>query len=129
MRLIAILTFCALFVPGAAQAQQLIGSYYTTLGPQDHYNSSGVRLTDFGAILQQDRANVHRFGRADASDQRDPIFGSRENRSRIPSIWTLGASGGGLPAYVASGGISYVYIEIYGFGNTPQYIVVHQGAG
>ncbi len=123
------LALALLLAPAAAQAQQLIGRYYALLGPQDHVNSSGARLTDFGAILQQDRANYHRFGRAEAEDQFDPIFGNAQQRARIPSIWTLGPSASGIPAFVASGNTSYVYVEIYGFGSTPSYIVVHQGAG
>lgn len=133
MRLAAALFLALLSLPALmplpAAAQQLIGSYHALLGPQDHVNSNGVRLTDFGAILQQDRANFHRFGRADGLDQWDPVFADPAQRARIPSIWTLGPSGSGLPAFVSSGNTSYVYVEIYGTGGVPQYIVVHQGAG
>lgn len=129
MRRLTTLVLALLLAPVAAQAQQLIGSYYALLGPQDHVNSSGTRLTDFGAILQQDRANYHRFGRAEELDEFDPIFGDAGQRARIPSIWTLGPRGSGLPAFVSSGNTSYVYVEIYGFGSVPSYIVVSQGAG
>ena len=129
MRFLFLSALLALTVPVSAQAQQLIGSYYTTLGPNDLYNSSGTRLTDLGAILQQDRANVHRFGIYDANDQGDPYFGNRNLRSQIPSIWRFGSDAQSIPANLAAGYPQYIYVEIYGYGSSPQYIVVHQGAG
>lgn len=129
MRSLILAAFLALTFPFAAQAQQLIGSYYTTLGPNDLYNSSGTRLTDFGAILQQDRANVHRFGIFDQGDQSDPIFGSLNQRALIPNIWRFGPGGQSVPSSLAAGYPQYIYVEIYGFGTTPQYIVVSQNAG
>lgn len=119
----------AVTAPVAASAQQLIGSYYATLGQHDFFNSSGTRLRDFGAIVQQDRANVHRFGIYDGNDEGDPVFGNRNNRSLIPNIIQLGSGGQGLRNWVMQGNQAYIYVEIYGFGSTPQYIVVHQGAG
>ncbi|ABD53086.1 hypothetical protein [Jannaschia sp. CCS1] len=129
MRVVFISLVLSFTIPFAAHAQQLIASYYTTLGPNDHYNSSGTRLGDFGAILQQDRANVHRFGIYDSGDQSDPIFGSLQNRSLIPSIWRFGPSAQGIPNRVVQGHQAYIFVEIFGFGGTPQIIVVHQGAG
>jgi hypothetical protein len=129
MRLLALVLLGILSTSAAAQAQQLIGSYYALLGPQDHFNSSGARLTDFGAILQQDRANYHRFSRPEEFDDFDPIFGDAAQRARIPSIWTLAPGASSIPAFVTSGETFYVYVEIFGFGTTPQYIVVGSGAG
>ncbi len=129
MHTLVLAVILAIVAPVAASAQQLIGSYYAVLGPNDLYNSSGTRLTDFGAILQQDRANVHRFGIYDANDQSDPVFGDASNRARIPSIWSLGPSGSTIPGALSAGYPQYIYVEIYGFGTNPQYVVVHQGAG
>lgn len=112
-----------------AQAQNLIAAYYTQLGPVDFFNSRGARLGDFGAILQQDRANFHRFGRAEAPDQWDPVFADPDLRSRIPSIWQSGPGSEYIPGWVLSGNTRYVYVEIYGFGGVPSVIVVHEGAG
>lgn len=129
MRSLILAAVLAVTLPVAAQAQQLIGSYYATLGPNDLYNSSGTRLSDFGAILQQDRANVHRFGIYDALDQGDPYFGNRNVRSQIPSIWRYGSGGQSIPANLAAGYQQDIYVEIYGYGSTVQYIVVSQAAG
>lgn len=129
MRSFFVALVLSLTLPFAAQAQQLIGSYFASLGPQDHFNSSGTRLTDFGAILQQDRANFHRFQRPEAFDDYDPIFANATQRARIPSIWTLGPGASGIPAFVTSGETFYVYVEIYGSGGVPQYMIVSHGAG
>ena len=43
-------------------------SYFTWLSPRDTYNSRGAPLNDVCAIVQQDRANVHKFGNPDSSD-------------------------------------------------------------
>ncbi|MCT4554858.1 MAG: hypothetical protein N4A53_09250 [Pelagimonas sp.] len=76
------------------QAQeQFWGTYMTYLGPEDRVNSRGVRLTSAEAIVQQDRANMHRFGIRHAHDERDPWFNTKESRAamgralRIPSYY------------------------------------------
>lgn len=125
--LIAMVALMLSYAP--ANAQQLIGTYYAMLGPNEFYNSSGVRLGDFGAILQQDRANVHRFGIYDELDQGDPVFTTYEQRSRIPSIWRRGSGAQGVIQQISNGGSAYIYVEIYGYGTNASYIVVHQGAG
>ncbi len=42
--------------------------YIAVMGDRDLRNSSGTRLTDYRAILQQDRANLHNSGIADRFD-------------------------------------------------------------
>ncbi|MEL6234062.1 MAG: hypothetical protein AAFR46_06615, partial [Pseudomonadota bacterium] len=74
----------------AAQEHEEIGYYYTELGTVDMRNSRGVRLTTLGAILQQDRANYHRFGRSNVDDQGDRFFGDRAMRARIPELYARG---------------------------------------
>ena len=84
-----------LMIPAApAQAQeQLWGTYMTYLGPEDRVNSRGVHLTRAEAIVQQDRANMHRFGIRHTHDERDPWFNTKESRAamgralRIPSYY------------------------------------------
>lgn len=83
----------ALLVPQEAAAQQTAATYFAALGPQDHVNSSGAPLGSFAAILQQDRANYHRFGRRDAHDEGDPFFGDAEVRAMIPALFAAGDNG------------------------------------
>ena len=67
--------------PGRAAAQQLLDSYSAWLSPRDHFNSRGQRLTSAAAIIRQDRANLHRFGRADPQDQWDGFVHDEGNRA------------------------------------------------
>ncbi len=129
MRLLALMALCLTLSAAAARAQTLIGEYYALIGPADFYNSAGVRLGDFGAILQQDRANLHRFGRRDELDGWDPIFGDPSQRARIPQIWRIAPGSEYIPGAVLSGQQRYLWVRIFGYGNAPQFIVVSEGAG
>lgn len=129
MRYIFGLVLCLMLAAPAAQAQSLIAQYYTVIGPGDFYNSAGARLTDFGAILQQDRANLHRFGKPDAQDGWDPVFGDAANRGRIPQIWQTAPGAEYIVDWVLSGQPRFLLIQVYGYGTTPQVIVVSDGAG
>lgn len=81
----------SLCLASTAQAD-ILASYYTTIGAGDRVNSSGASLKDFGAILQQDRANFHRFGRPDPGDESDPFFGNRDMRALIPALFSRGGN-------------------------------------
>ncbi|ADZ70005.1 hypothetical protein [Polymorphum gilvum] len=82
-------------ITGLAAAAALAGSdagraqggllevYVAFLGPADHYNSRGARLTEPWQIIRQDRANFHRFGIRDPGDQGDRFFASANNRERM----------------------------------------------
>ncbi|AXS42651.1 hypothetical protein D1F64_15525 [Breoghania sp. L-A4] len=72
------------FVVAEGRAQgQLLDEYVAFLGEDDHYNSSGARLTEPWQIVRQDRANYHRFGIRDRGDEGDGFFGSPRNRARM----------------------------------------------
>lgn len=61
-----------------------VASYIAHISERDLYNSSGTRLTDFRAILQQDRANLHKTGKPDVEgdfqDDVDDYFTTIERR-------------------------------------------------
>ena len=67
-------------------AAEQYGAYYMGIDPQDLSNSNGVSLRDLGAVIQQDRANFHRFGRPGPHDQGDGFFGNAETRALIPGL-------------------------------------------
>jgi hypothetical protein len=58
--------------------------FVAVIGERDLYNSNGARFTDFRAIIQQDRANLHKTGIADKfdafKDQREAYFTTVERR-------------------------------------------------
>jgi|GEM_PF-1452117 len=79
-----------LMMTQAAFAAPNLASYYATIGREDYYNSSGVPLNDVGAVIQQDRANFHRFGLRHSGDDTDPYFGDRAMRAKIPDLVRAG---------------------------------------
>ena len=125
-----ILAAALAFQSPPAAAQEVIASYLTFLSRTDMYNSRGARLDGIAAILQQDRANFHRFGKIDALDTDDPYFGSRDLRARIPDLY---ARGPGAPAHIIEslrrGEEHYVFVRIIGHAGRLDHIEVHEGAG
>ena len=76
----------ALFQATPALADRLVDSYAARLGPSDHFNSYGDRLTSPAAIIRQDRANYHVFGRSDREDESDNFFNLKQNRAILESM-------------------------------------------
>ncbi len=70
------------------QSRAMVG-YIADITERDMYNSRGVLLTNFGAILQQDRANVHKTGLLDSSEDftemSDSYFTSAVRRAVLSS--------------------------------------------
>ena len=58
-------------------------TYEARLGDADHCTSRGVKLESAAAILQQDRANYHRFKKIDPQDQPDEWFADEKIRSDL----------------------------------------------
>ncbi|XDA98040.1 hypothetical protein AB1M95_18390 [Sulfitobacter sp. LCG007] len=115
--------------PLAAQEWTQIAYYLAYIGPEDMYNSSGARVDSLGGVLQQDRANFHRFGVRHAQDQGDPIFASREWRAQIPAMVAAGGNDRGDLARMARGGQPFmVNVFVCGYGNAPSVIYL-AGAG
>lgn len=75
-----------LVAAGPASAQAFLGSYVARMGHQDHFASDGYRLDTAAQVVRQDRANFHRFGRADREDEYDPWFGSADARARLERL-------------------------------------------
>ncbi len=59
--------------------------YRARLSTRDHVNSKGKPLDAALAVVRQDRANVHKFGKADQDDTLDSTFSSRKMRSWLNS--------------------------------------------
>ncbi|MBN2630985.1 MAG: hypothetical protein JXR75_10660 [Rhodobacteraceae bacterium] len=115
---------------GPVAAQQVIADFYTGLGPVDMFNSSGKRLTRIADILQQDRANFHRFGRREDGDGYDPIFADRAARARIPELYNRGPGSEPYLEQFLNDGISlFVRVTVYGTNGMPTFLVISEGAG
>ncbi|WP_069301010.1 hypothetical protein [Neptunicoccus sediminis] len=85
-----VLLALALAMPQVAAAEPFLAAYYANIARVDFYNSRGVPLRDVGAVVQQDRANFHRFGVRQSGDEYDPYFGDRAMRARIPELVRAG---------------------------------------
>lgn len=63
--------------------KSIVVEYTTKLSKTDHYNSKGKFLNDAPAIIQQDRANYHKFHKRDPEDEGDSYFTTLEKRFEI----------------------------------------------
>lgn len=113
--------FGGAFLP--AMSGSYIGSYTARIGYQDHYSSRGNHLRRVSDILQQDRANYHRFGRRDAEDEGDNFFYSRGNRSRMGYLLRRGWVEAGLGGEIVRG-TPLIKVDIYN-----DHIEVRRGGG
>ncbi|MCR8546606.1 hypothetical protein M4578_02100 [Salipiger sp. P9] len=120
-----------LCAPASVRAESLIVEYFTLLGPADAWNSRGQRLDELCAIVQQDRANWHRFGNREQGDGGDPFFNTSERRARIAGKCAYDRS------YYADAGARirsgsrhfYVYVRVFGTGDRISRVVIAEGAG
>jgi hypothetical protein len=86
--IVAAAGLAAPFQSALACRGNFLGSYNTTISPRDTVASDRVRLDNVKGIIQQDRANLHRFNRPDRGDGYDEMFLSAESRALIPR-WRL----------------------------------------
>lgn len=111
----------------AAAAEELMLEYHTMLTTNDTYSSRGVALNDVCAIVQQDRANVHKFGNPDR-EQPDWFFTSPERRAMItgkceydPSYHTV--------QRIRSQFIGFVKVRVFGAGGFVTRVQIFEAAG
>jgi len=93
-----------------ASSQQLW--YSTTITNKDRYNSKGQRLKTVRAILRQDRANVHKYGKADPGDKSEAFFKTAANRN-IFANWKMDVMKGFGKEIVYGKTPVYVTVGIY----------------
>jgi hypothetical protein len=124
MKVRALLPALALvLLASAARAQELLDSYDAFLSWNDHHNSQGERLTQPWQIIRQDRANFHRFGRADPQDGWDSFFVSQENREIAEQMLAEGQMDLSVADAIVGGEVM-VHVEIWGSGGVGDYISV-----
>lgn len=59
-------------------------TYTSYISEQDLVNSRGQKINTAGGILQQDRANFHKFKRRDKADSSDGgFFSNASNRAKL----------------------------------------------
>ena len=76
--------------PVPSHADTYLCTYKARISETDKHNSSGARISvsafqldAVAAILRQDRANYHMFGRRDLEDLSDCAFNTKQNRDAL----------------------------------------------
>jgi hypothetical protein len=121
--------FSTLAIPASAQ---VMDSYYATIAEADRHNSSGARLSSPSAVLQQDRANFHRFGIRQAGDQSDMFFANRDLRAQIPELYARGQRDDwtdGVLSGAFGPGEAYILVFVCGPRSQPTHINVEPADG
>jgi hypothetical protein len=126
LKLIAVVVGLS-FLPIPTWADNLMFEYYATLSPQDTYNSKGVPLNDVCAIVQQDRANVHRFGNPDG-EQPDQFFTNAERRAMISGKCDYLRDHHTVDR-IRSQVIGFVLVRVYGSGGSVTRVQILEAAG
>lgn len=98
----------------ATAAVQSDGSfrYQAEIVGADMINSRGERLDDLAAILQQDRANYHRFDIRQSGDETDPFFADYQTRARMQTIYSPGTRDAEIEALLAFGAVIQLDVEV-----------------
>ena len=77
------LLLASLFGAGAAQADDMLGSYVARISDRDHQASDGYALETAAQMVRQDRANWHKFHRRDRDDEGDGWFRTNDQRADL----------------------------------------------
>lgn len=101
--------------------------YYTMLSARDTYNSQGAPLNDVCAIVQQDRANVHRFGNPDG-DTLDSFFTNPERRAMIKGKCDYDRNHHTVDR-IRTQVIGFVLVRVYGSGGAVSRVQILEAAG
>lgn len=125
----ALLAAPAALLAAPAAAQQQVGGYYAELAAVDMVSSAGRRLTALGDILQQDRANYHRFGIRQPADEGDPLFADRRNRAAIPELYRSGPGEPLIERILREGTPLTVFVVLCGGPGVVRYLVVNFADG
>ncbi len=82
-----------------------------------------MRLTQPWQIIRQDRANIHRYGRADPQDGWDSFFASQANREIAEHMLARARMNPSAAAAIVNGEV-LVSVEVWGYGGVGDFLVV-----
>ena len=88
---------------GSARAADALETYTAVLSERDHFNSQGERLTSPAAIIRQDRANFHKFGKVDPGDEFDGYFANVKNREALENLIERGGMSSAVRRMIVNG--------------------------
>lgn len=110
----------AICVASPALASDFMFSYNAELSQADAYSSTGQPLEGWCSLIQQDRANWHRFGKRDADDESDPFFDISERRAMIEGTCRADQDQFAEPGAQLRNGNRQFYLTIRVFGEGGQ---------
>lgn len=70
--------------------ESIADMYSAQIAVADTYSSSGAKLSDVAAIIQQDRANYHK-GQGQPGDEADHMFSDKSQRAQIGAMLRRGS--------------------------------------
>ncbi|MEM7213318.1 MAG: hypothetical protein AAF479_15770 [Pseudomonadota bacterium] len=111
----------------SAKADSIIVEYFTTLSVKDTYNSRGKPLNSVCAIVQQDRANVHKFGNPDG-EQPDAFFTTAARRAMISGKCAYDRTHHTVDR-IRSQFIGFVLVRVFGSGARVTRVEISEAAG
>lgn len=112
MKLACLSAACLLALTTMAAAEQPLTSYDARLSAQDHFNSTGERLTSVAAIIRQDRANYYVYGNRDAEDEGDSFFADKANRERLEEFLNNGRISASAERAILNGS-PLTHVDVY----------------
>ncbi len=116
MKLLQIVLAACLVAAGgttSAMADVFLGSYVARISYDDHFASDGYQLDTASQVVRQDRANFHKFGRADSEDQYDGWFGSVRGRARLQNMLDRGSAMSSATRNAIMSGQPLIEVEVY----------------
>jgi hypothetical protein len=120
---VAIATGMLLAAVSAAHAQEVLDEYSAYISENDLHNSNGDRLRQPWQIIRQDRANVHRYGLADADDEGDYYFADADNRALLESLVAEGHISRAAGRAIVQGDV-WIYVQVFGRGDRASHVTV-----
>jgi hypothetical protein len=87
-------------------------TYYAKISQRDHYGARKQKLKDAVTILQQDRANYHKYHKREQGDTGDSYFYKRSNRDKMGRMLTRGSTSQNTLDAIRHG-TPLVKVEIY----------------
>jgi hypothetical protein len=87
VRVLAVgLALALAWLPSAAAADELIGTYVARISWKDHESSTGRKLDTAAQVVRQDRANVHKHIQTDEEDDIDVWFTTNAKRGELQQM-------------------------------------------
>lgn len=104
---------------------EYLTDYETFISPKDFRNSKGELFTKVSEVIQQDRANAHKFGNPDGDDL-DAYFTTADRRSEIPEMLAYGEIAPSILNSIKSMKSTSVHVVVWTISSGRRVIKIHE---